>query len=288
MTKENNSQMAFWGSSEFSVFCLEKLKSLNCLPALIITTPDQPQGRGLKLEANPVKTWAIQNNIEYLTPAKLDSDFSLKLSTFNFQLFLVASYGKIIPKAVINLPKQGTLNIHPSLLPKYRGPSPLQEQILNDEKDLGVSIMLIDEQVDHGPIIAQDKVFTPHWPVKYTELEKIMAETGAKLFVKILPDWIEGKIKLQEQNHTLATFTKKVEKNDGEIDLITGDPYKNFLKIQAYNFWPQAYFFKEKDGRKIRIIIKDAEFKSGSLVVKRVLPEGKKEMNYEDFLRGFK
>lgn len=287
MTREDL-KFAFWGSSDFSVFCLEKLKALNCLPQLIITTPDQPKDRGLKLEANPVKTWAIQNQIDFLAPAKLDSDFTLKLSTFNLQLFLVASYGKIIPKAVIDLPKYQTLNIHPSLLPKYRGPAPLQGQILNNEKEVGVSIMLIDEQVDHGPVITQEKVSIPVWPVKYTELEKILAETGAELFTKVLPDWVAGKIIPKEQDHTQATFTKKVEKADGEIDLITGDPYKNFLKIQAFNLWPQTYFFKEKDGRKIRVIVKDAEFKSGTLIIKRVLPEGKKEMNYEDFLRGFK
>jgi methionyl-tRNA formyltransferase len=98
---------------------------------------------------------------------------------------LVASYGKIIPKAVINLPKYQTLNIHPSLLPKYRGPSPLQGQILNGEKEVGVTIMLIDEQVDHGPLLAQEKINIPNWPVNFNNLEKIMAQAGAKLFIKI-------------------------------------------------------------------------------------------------------
>lgn len=277
----NKLNYTFFGSSKFSVFCLEELKASGLLPSLIVTTKDKPTGRGLKLTPTPVKVWAEENQIPYLTPDKLIDNIPTS------DLFLVASYGKIIPKTILDLPKYGTLNIHPSLLPKYRGPSPLQEQILNDEKDFGVSLMLLDEKMDHGPIIAQTKVEISLWP-KLEELKKISAEAGIKIFIDNLEAWMAGTKKAIEQNHNQATFTKKVEKIDGQIDL-NSDPYTNFRKIQAYSIWPQAYFFvNNKNGQPVRVIVKDAEFKDNTLKILRVLPEGKKEMNYEDFLRGLK
>ncbi len=283
----NNIKITFFGTSDFSVFCLEEMKILDLIPELIITSPDKPIGRGLKLEANPVKIWAEQNNISYLTPLKLDSDFILHLTPSNCNLFIVASYGKIIPKTVLDLSKHGTINIHPSLLPKYRGPSPLQSQIVNNESDIGFSIMLLDEQMDHGPIITQEKLASK-WPVSLTNLKKIMAKESTKKLVEILPDWIEGKIEAKSQNHTQATFTKKIEKKDGELDIINDDPYKNYLKFLAYGVSPRVYAFAEKKSNLIRFIITDAEFKDGQFIIKSVLPEGKKEMNYDDFLRGLK
>lgn len=285
---EGKIKIAFFGSSKFSVYCLEELKSLKILPELIITTPDMPTGRGLKLTPTPVKIWAVENDIECLSPNKLDAEFIKELDTYDFNLSLVASYGKIIPKSVIDLPKFKTLNIHPSLLPKYRGPSPLQEQILNDEKNIGVTIMLMDEKVDHGPIIKQQKLTVANWPVKHDELKMMLSTVSTDLFVEILNDWTAGKIKPAEQNHNEATFTKKVKKEDGLIDIINNDPYKNFLKIQAYSTWPQAYFFVEKGEKKIRVIIKDAKYSEGKLEIIKVLPEGKKEMPYKDFLNGLK
>jgi len=295
----NNLKFAFFGTSNFSVFCLEELKTLGFLPTLIITTPDKPAGRKLILTPTPVKIWAQKNKIECLTPEKLDSYFTLKLSVLNLPLFLVASYGKIIPKNIVDLPKNGILNIHPSLLPKYRGPSPLQTQILNGDKEVGVSIIKIDEQVDHGSLVTQKKIILDNI-LNFNDLEKKLAEEGSKLFVKILPDWITENLETKDQNHEEATFTKKIKKTDGLIDIEKGDPYKNYLKFLAYSAWPQVYFFIKKkhnltpalplaNGRekeKIRVIIKEAEFKDDKFIIKKVLPEGKKEMSYADFLRG--
>lgn len=284
---KNNIKLAFFGTSNFSVICLNEIKQLGFLPSLIITTPDKPVGRKLILQPNPVKTWAIQNNIAFLTPVKLNSEFISHLTPDTYDLFLVASYGKIIPKTVLDLPKRGTLNIHPSLLPKYRGPSPLQTQILDAEKNIGITLMLMDEQVDHGPLITQEKI-TLENILNFNDLEKRLAQAGASLLIKILPDWLDKKIEPHTQDHTRATFTKKVEKTDGELDIINSDPYKNYLKFLAYYNWPGVYFFLEKDGKKIRVLIKDAEYQPGQFIIKRVLPEGKKEMSYNDFLRGIK
>jgi methionyl-tRNA formyltransferase len=283
----NNTKIAFFGSSKFSVFCLEELSASGILPNLIITTPDMPNGRGLKLVPTPVKIWAEKNKIPCLTPENLkEQNLLVSLAPETNTLFLVASYGKIIPKNIVELPKHGTLNIHPSLLPKYRGASPLQTQILNDEKEIGTTIMLMDEKMDHGPIISQKKVAIINWPVKTEELKLVLAKASVTIFKEIINDWLEGKINPTEQNHSEATFTKKIEKADGLIDLENNDSYDNFLKIQAYSTWPQAYFFIKKGEQKIRVIIKEAKYIDNKLEILRVLPEGKKEMSYPDFLRG--
>ena len=236
------------------------------------------------LTPTPTKIWAEENSVEYIEPLKLkDESFLSKISNYN--LFVVASYGKIIPKVLVDMPEYNVLNIHPSLLPKYRGPSPLQTQILNDEKNVGVSIMLIDEQVDHGAIITQKRVDISTWPVGFIALQEILAKEGSNLLVEILPEWIRGKIKPVAQNDNDATFTKKVEKADGLINLSENNS-KNFLKILAYEDWPKTYFEIEKGKGIMRVIIKKAEMKDGSLEIQKVIPEGKKEMSYNDFLRG--
>ncbi len=290
MKNKIEAKVVFFGSSDFSVWCLEELKNNHLRPALIITTPDKPAGRKLVLTPTPVKKWAEAEKIPHLEPAKLNSEFIQKVETDYKQntVFLVASYGKIIPKNVIDLPQYKTLNIHPSLLPKYRGPSPLQEQILKNENPVGVSLMQIDELVDHGPIIEQEQILIPNWPVSFSELEKITARIGVKIFIKSWPKLIKNEITTKKQDHQSATFTKKIEKSDGLIDLIQGDPLQNFLKIQAYQTWPQAYFLIKHNGTELKVIIKEASLENKQLIIKRVLPAGRKEMSFADFKRGFK
>jgi len=291
----NPIKIAFFGNSEFSFIVLEEMKKLGIIPELIVTTIDKPQGRKMILTKTPTKVWAENNSIEYIEATKLkDPKFLEKIS--NYDLFIVASYGKIIPKEVIDLPKYKVLNVHPSLLPKYRGPSPLQTQILNDEKEVGVTIMLIDEQVDHGAIISQKVVDISNWPISFEELQILLAREGSKLLAEILPKWIKEEITEKEQDHDKVTFTKKVKKADGLINL-SDDSYKNYLKYLAYQDWPNIYFEIDKkasandnvsDQKKIRVIIKKADFKDGLLNILKVVPEGKKEMDYKSFLNGLK
>jgi methionyl-tRNA formyltransferase len=284
---KNNIKIAFFGNSKFSVFCLEEMKKLECTPDLIVTTPDRPSGRKMLLTKSETKVWAEENNIPFVEQEKLrDETFLEKLREYD--LFIVASYGKIIPKAILNMPKHGVLNIHPSLLPKYRGPSPLQEQILNNEQNIGVTLMLMDEQVDHGPIIAQEILNIPNWPVNLIELKEITAKAGVKLLIDNMDSWLNKKIQAREQNHDQATFTKKVEKNDGLLDLELGKPFENYLKNKAYYPWPGTFFFITKGDKKSRVIIKESEYNDGKFIITKVLPEGKKEMNYGDFIRGLK
>jgi len=284
----NKPKIAFFGNSEFSLIVLEELQKLGIMPNIVVTTPDKPQGRKMILTPTETKVWAENNSVEYIEASKLkDEGFLERIK--DYDLFIVASYGKIIPKVLIDIPKYKVLNIHPSLLPKYRGPSPLQGQILNNEKEVGVSIMLIDEQVDHGAIVAQKKVEVPGWPVGFNELSSVLGKAGAQLLAEILPDWIKGKIKPQAQDDAEATFTKKVEKADGLITFPEVEPrgkYQDYLKILAYENWPQAFFEAERRGKKLKVIVKKAFWKNGSLEILRVLPEGKNEMDYKAFLLG--
>jgi methionyl-tRNA formyltransferase len=276
----------FFGSSRLSVIVLAELEKRGFKPSLIVTTPDKPQGRKLQVQPNVVKKWAQENNIRVESPAKLDAAFIETLKKESADIFIVASFGKILPTALINIPKYKTLNIHPSLLPKYRGASPLPTAILDDAKNTGVTIMRIDEEMDHGPIVAQKPVEIDEWPV-YEDYEEMMAKEGANLLADILPDWVSGKIKEVEQDHREATYTRKYTKADGEIDL-AHDARANFLKIEAFHEWPQAYFFVTHKNKKIRVKVTAASFANGKLIIEKVIPEGGKEMAYEDFARGYK
>ncbi|MBP7846355.1 MAG: methionyl-tRNA formyltransferase [Candidatus Pacebacteria bacterium] len=287
----NKINYIFFGTSEFSVDVLNQLKEAGIIPSLIVTTPDSLQGRGLKLTPCAVKIWANENEIKNLQPERLSGDFSAQLKSFknqsgenlNWDVFVVVSYGKIIPQEILDLPKRGVLNVHPSLLPKYRGPSPIETAILNDELKTGVTIMLIDEKVDHGPIIVQEIVEFKEWENKNIVSEKL-ADVGGKILAKILPPWCEGSVESIEQNHDEATFTKKIEKTDAEIKL-SDSPRKNFLKIMAYTPHPGAYFFTEKNGKQIRVKIVSAKYKNNTLEILRVIPEGKKEIDYSLFIQ---
>lgn len=300
----HNSKFVFFGSSEFSIYVLEELKLHSIVPSLIVTTPDKPKGRKLVLTPNVVKIWAQNHGIEILDPKSLKNnpDLVSYLVTRNSDIFLVASYGKIIPKEIFEIPSHKTLNIHPSLLPKYRGASPIQSQILNDEKDIGVTIMQIDEGMDTGPIISQ-KITPPLQSSKNSlltslqqegepegrkALEKRLAIEGTRLFAHILPEWLMGVIDPIIQNEYEATYCQKIEKSDGELKIDLNDLSKNskenLLKINAYEEWPGAYFFY--NGK--RFIIKKASIEDSKLKIERLVPEGKSEMSFEDFLRGNK
>jgi methionyl-tRNA formyltransferase len=286
LINNQNIKTVFMGSSEFSIGVLDELKANDLLPDLIVTSPDKPRGRKMIITPNEVKSWGLTNNIPVNTPAKLrDPEFLELIKQYDLQI--VASFGRIIPDSVLNAAKFGALNIHPSLLPKYRGPSPLQTTILNNDRDLGVTIMLLDAEVDHGELLGQVKVATDKWPLSFTELYSLTAKEGSKLLISLLPKWINKEIKAIPQDHSQATFTKKVEKTDGEIKL-TDDPYKNLLKIKAYSHWPQAYFIADKKGVPIRVKITDADWENNELVIKKVIPEGKNEMDYKAFLNGLK
>ncbi len=285
----NKINFIFFGSSPISVISLESLKEKGLLPVLVVTQPDKPQGRHLTLTPSPVKVWAIENNIPVSTPIKIRTEEFLKeLEGYNATAGVLVSYGKIIPESILNLFPKGILNLHPSLLPKLRGPSPIESTILNDMKDsVGVTVMLLDREMDHGPILAEREIKINNWIPKKAELYQTLSNEGGELLAETLIKWIGGSITPVEQDHSKATYCEIIKKSDGLVDL-DADGYKNLLKVRAYEDWPGTYFFIEHDGRQMRVKITDADFVDGKFEIKKVIPEGKKEMNYIDFLRGYR
>ncbi len=277
--------LVFFGTSEFAVQAFETLRGRDVLPVLVVTETDKPKGRGRTVSEPPVKTWAIRNGFQVFQPSAFDQVTSQKLQVANADLFIVAAYGKILPKSVLDLPSKGVLNIHPSLLPKYRGASPIRSAIAADDRETGVSIIKIDEKMDHGPIVAQKPVSFKPWPPDADEAELSLAREGAMIIADILPDWVSGKIQPKQQNDSEATFTKKITKENARISL-GGDSYKNWLLFKAYRASPGVFFTKERNGKNMRVRVVNAEFAEGEFRILRVIPENKKEMGYEDFLRG--
>ena len=199
-------------------------------------------------------------------------------------LIVVASYGKILPKEMLKIPKYGALNAHPSLLPKYRGPAPVPTTILNGEKETGVTIILMDEQVDHGPILASKKFEIGDKKITTPELLKILWELGGDLLVETIPKWIRGEITPQEQDHSKATYTKKLTREDGRIDWDRPVEYIE-RQIRAFFPWPGVFtFWKGKRLKVLKSYIND----QGKLVVDELQLEGKKPTTYREFLLGHK
>lgn len=270
----------FWGTPDVASDTLEILKQAGFLPALIITSPDKPQGRKMIVTPPPVKIWAEKNNIPCIQPENLEKEMEMIVKNGSaFDLFIIVAYGKIIPENILNMPKLGSINIHYSLLPKYRGASPVESAILNDDNETGVSIQKMVYKMDAGNIIAQEKTIIA--PNENTpDLRRRLIKIGGELLVKTLPKIIAGKIEEIAQNENEATHCKKIKKEDGLIDL-NDNGIKNYNKFRAYAVWPRSFFF-QKDKR---IIITDATLEGSMFIIKKVLPEGKKEIRYEDFLK---
>lgn len=286
MSENKKIKIGFFGTPEYSVITLNALKGaakeLNSEISFVVTQPDKPKGRKMLLTPPPVKVWAQENGVTVYQPDKLrDPEFIENLKKHNCDVFVVIAYGKIIPDEILNIPKHKSLNIHGSLLPKLRGSCPIETAILNDEKVTGATIILMDKEMDHGPIVAMKEVIVVPWPPTAQVLGKAIVETGSELLISILPKWIAHEIIPTEQNHGQASFTNMIKKEDGLIDL-NDDPYKNYLKIQAYHGWPSAFFFKEINGVKTRIKITQAIMSDGKLIIEKVIPEGKGEIKYSD------
>jgi methionyl-tRNA formyltransferase len=254
---------------------------------LVVCPMPKKAGRGLVVKDSSLKLLALKNKIEVKEVEKLDETFLDEIKKENPEFLLIASFGKILPKSFLNFTKYGVLNIHPSLLPKYRGPSPIQYQILNNEQNVGVTIMKMDEEVDHGDIVSQIGIVLPGFHLSYDVLEEILAKAGAKLFAKDIEDYLSGKLKPTAQNHNDATFTKLFKKEDGLIDF-KDDNLKKYLKYLALKDTVGVYFFENHKGLDIRVKITEATFQDEIFAVKRVIPEGKKEMTYEAFKNGLK
>ena len=271
-------KFVYFGTPSFSTLVLDALAEAGYAPSLIVTSPDRPAGRGLALTESPVKKWALAHGIEVLQPEMFDDDVIARLATLQEDFAVVAAYGKILPKRVLDLFPKGALNVHPSLLPRYRGTSPVESQILADETEIGVSVILMDEKMDHGPLVAQEKLAIAGWPIDRNAANDIFWKAGGKLLADTLPRWLTGEVVPTPQDEACATVTRKTQKEDGLVDL-AAPARTNYLKYLAYQGWPGTYLMHEEK----RIKITSASFKNGEFVIERVIPEGKREMAYADF-----
>jgi methionyl-tRNA formyltransferase len=313
-------RIIYMGTPQFAVPALEALIE-NSAPGkvlpegyeivTVITRPDKPVGRGQEIIYSPVKQTALAHNIPVWQPGSLKKPDNIEaLAKYSADLYIVAAFGQILPQAVLDQPRYGTLNIHASLLPKYRGVSPISEAILQGDSETGVTIMLLDAGVDTGPMLMKKSIPLTNDETTATLTPKL-AELGAQALIETLPRWIRGEITPEAQNPEQASHTHILHKEDGHISW--EQPAAVLArKVHAYNPWPAAYtswhgkllkilsahavpfepttpiapgtvHLREEAGHKMLAIMTE----NGLLAVTQVQLEGKKAMSAEEFLRGY-
>jgi len=295
------------GTPTFSIPVLSGLTDNGYKVVKVYTKPDSRSGRNQRQNSSPVKLFAETIGLSILDPISLKpKEVQDELSSLNPDLIIVSAYGLILPRQILDIPTHGCLNIHPSLLPKYRGPSPVSSAIAQGESYTGVTIMQINEQVDSGPIIAQRKIqIQPQ--ENASEMTSRLFQIGACLLVNILPDWTDGKIQAVSQNHEQATYTKRLIKKDGEIDWNLR-PQKIVSRILGYYPWPGSY--TSWNGKLLKILEATvsnqlvSSSKQGLVVslscgglgittphgvvkILRLQMEGKKSVDSKEFLKGY-
>lgn len=316
MREKREIKIIFWGTSEFAIPALTALLNAEYSIAAIITAPDKPAGRKQILTPPPVKAWVMRHEawstIPLLQPEKLsDTQTAYHITNIKPDIFIVAAYGKIIPADILAIPKYGALNIHPSILPRWRGPSPIQYAILNGDTETGATIMQIDTKIDHGPIVANTKCKMPNTDQPtYTELHNMLAKLGAELLVETLPKYLAGEIMPMPQNESQTTYSKILKKEDGHIDW--SRPAKEIERmVRALNPWPGAYAFWQRNEKKLKIDILKAQMakneeqkvKTGTVILENrkllvqtgnglleiieLQLESKKPTNAQSFLNGY-
>ncbi|HEX5774448.1 MAG TPA: methionyl-tRNA formyltransferase [Candidatus Paceibacterota bacterium] len=253
------------------------------VPEAVITSPDAPKGRGLALAPSATKEWALAHDLPVLAPEKLDGELIESLRSYGAEYAIVVAYGKILPQTLIDLFPKGVLNVHYSLLPKYRGASPVESALLHGETTTGVSIQKMVLRLDAGDVIAQEEVAIRSEETT-RELRPRLVTEGARLLADILPAYERGELAGVPQDEAQATHFGKIEKKEGELDL-AGNAESNWNKYRAYAESPGTYFFAECNGARIRVKVVTATYENGKFVPLRVVPEGRREIDYADFVR---
>jgi methionyl-tRNA formyltransferase len=265
----------FMGTPDVAVESLEKLFRSGYIPKLIITAPDRPVGRGLVMTQPPVKVWADEHSIPTLQPEKITAEVIQAITEINPEISIVVAYGKILPEKLITLPKLGTLNIHYSLLPRFRGASPVESAILFGDTETGVAIQSMVYELDAGNILTIAK--TPIHPDETApELRARLSTLGAETLVNTLNHLPEQLVNKQSQSPDGVITCGKIKKTDGDITNDTDQVRWN--KYRAYYGWPGVYYFDEH-GKRIKIT--QARFEKGTFIIERVIPEGKGEIEYK-------
>lgn len=286
-------KIVFFGTPDFVLPVAKSLADSLDLVG-VLTTPDAPVGRKKTPTPSPVKRWYMEYLLEknregvILTPNGLTDETAIKLRKLHADLFVVAAYGKLVPKEILEIPKLGCLNIHPSSLPKYRGPSPIQNALLKGDEKLGITIMKMDEELDHGPIIKQWEIPITRNDTFESLHEKAFSDAARKL-PEIINNYISGGLQEIPQDHARATYTKHITKQDGFIDISKINTMSSLesanwrmeiaRKIRAYYPWPGAWTKVKVKNNESRII----KFLPAGLVQ----IEGKKPVKIEDLINGY-
>ena len=296
-------QVVFFGSPDFAVPTLRALIDSPYRPVAVITQPDRGAGRGRRLRRPPIAEVAVEAEIRVLQPPRLrDPEAVAEIAALAPDLQVVAAYGQLLPPAVLDAPRHGTLNVHASLLPRWRGAAPVSAAIAAGDAETGATIMLVDETEDTGPVLTQRA--TPIGERETAgELSQRLAELGAALLLETIPRWLAGEITPQPQNAALATRARRVRKEAGAIDW-EQSAAQIARNIRAYTPWPGA--FALLDGQRVRIAAAAAEqgtSEAGKIVsvdadairvgagegivaVERLQRAGKRELSAAEFARG--
>ena len=305
---KSNYKIIFMGTPEFAVPSLKTLIENDSFDVkLVITQSDKSVGRHKKLQPSPIKKLAMQNNIEILTPITLKENAELieKIKNINPDVIVVVAYGKILPKIILDIPKMGVVNIHASILPKYRGASPIAESILAGNEQTGVTLMKLDTKMDTGPILATSKIVYINNEDTTDTLSQKLSHIGANLLIDNLGNYIDNNLKPQSQDDTKATYTKLIKKSDGQINW--NEPAEiTARKIRAYIPWPSAFTaFKNKNLKILEAeVITEIKNNPGqvwktedkypavttsqnSLKLVKIQLEGKKPITGKEFLLGY-
>lgn len=269
-------KIAFFGTPDFTIEFLEILKKSSFCPSLVVTNPDRPVGRGMVMTSPLPKKWADENSIKVLQPEKLNDEVFEELSKESWDLFVVIAYGKIIPERIINLPKFGTINLHYSLLPKYRGATPVESAILGGDDISGITIQKMRFKLDTGPIIFQQEIVIEKSDTTMTLREK-MNQRAQGILPSVIENIFQNNITEIEQDESNSSHCGKISKEDGLISL-PDDPISLDRKWRAYQGWPGLYFFD--DGKRIKIT--KAHLDGERFVIEEVIPENGKRISFEN------
>lgn len=265
------------GTPDFALPSLSGLLEAAYKVVGVITQPDKPGGRALRTLPPPVKRFALERRLRVYQPTSLKSpDILEEISDLSPDVIVVVAYGKILPQEVLAIPVMGCINVHPSLLPKHRGPSPIASAILAGDEVTGVSIMFMDAGMDSGPILAQAS--HPISPIDTTgSLTGVLAEKGAALLLETLPKWLAGEVQPRPQDEETASFSKLIVKGDGEINWRLSAE-EIWRQVRTYNPWPVSSTIWK--GRSLRIleatpILSSGELKVGEVIQLPIVGEGK-------------
>jgi methionyl-tRNA formyltransferase len=273
-------RFAYFGTPYVARDTLQLLHNHGFIPEVIITSPDSARGRGLALTPSETKAWALEHEIPVLTPETLSDEVMQEIMSFDCQYAIVVAYGKIIPQPLIEAFPMGILNVHYSLLPAYRGASPVESALLNGDTQTGVTIQKMVYTLDAGDIVAQEIVpIGPHDTA--LELKPKLIQCGAELLIKSLPGFYTGRITPVPQHAEGVTRAAKIKKEEGLLEIAdVPNAHINWNKYRAYKESPGTYFFAEKNSARMRVKIREASFTQGVFTPTRIVPEGKTEQPF--------